>query len=76
MKYIVLSDKVSGDIYYYENKNILEEKYLFMAITLVNPIRLVIQTSSVMEISENTRQIKTVPELFSIVSDFAMELVA
>lgn len=76
MKYIVLADKVSGNIYYYENKNSLEEHYLFMAITLANPRRLIIQTSSLVEISDTTKVIQSVPELFALISNFALQEVA
>ena len=76
MKYIVLSDKVSGNIYYYENKNTLEEKYLFKAITLANPKRLIISTSSDISNVKGVREIQSVAELFALVSSIAMEMAA
>lgn len=76
MKYIVLSDKVSGDSYYYENKNALEEKYLFMAITLANPRRLVISTSSDISNVKGVREIQSVAELFALISSIALKEVA
>lgn len=76
MKYIVISDKLTDTSYYYENKNTLEEKYLFMAITLANPKRLIICTSSDISNTKGVREIQSVAELFALVSSIAMEMAA
>lgn len=76
MKYIVLADKVSGNIYYYENKNALEEKYLFMAITLANPKRLIISTSSDISNVKGVHEIQSVAELFALVSSIVLDMAA
>lgn len=76
MKYIIITDKLTDETFYYENKNALEEYYLFMAITLANPKRLTIWTSPIIEGTEIMHEIKSVPELFALVSKSALQEVA
>lgn len=76
MKYIVISDKLTDTSYYYENKNTLEEKYLFMAITLANPKRLIISTNSDISKVIGVHEIQSVAELFALVSSIALDMAA
>lgn len=73
MKYIIIADNLTDRWYYYECKNCLEEKHLFVAITLANPRRLTISLSPTISKKETMKEIQSVAELFKFVSKMAIE---
>ena len=75
MKFLILSDRVSGVTCFYETKNELEEKYLFMAITLAGATRLVISNVPEVKESKGMQELDSVAELFAFVSDVALDRV-
>ena len=73
MKYLILTDKVSGITCFYETKNELEEKYLFMAVTLVEVTRLRVLAVSQVKDTELMQELESVAELFAFVSAVALD---
>ena len=73
MKYLILTDKVSGITCFYKTKNELEEKYLFRAVTLVETTRLRVFPLSQIKDTKLMQELESVADVFAFVSAVALD---